>query len=95
MKKSIAFTIIGVLIGTTLTVCANYVFTASDIEYSPEDTEWNVENVSDALSGLRDNINDINDLTSKGFIIYPSGSVNLVANNDDSLYTCNSTVLIP
>lgn len=89
MKKTIITLIIGLVAGTTLTAGAAYVYTARDIEYQPSDNNWNVENVSDALNGIRINLNDINELTSKGFMIYPSGSINLIANNDNSLYQDN------
>ena len=59
MKKNIIFTIMGFILGITITAYATYVYTARDIGYTPTDTEWNVSNASDALSSLKTDLNNI------------------------------------
>lgn len=71
----------------TGTATAAYVYTAKDIGYQPSDEAWNVNNVNEAINDIKDDINNINDLVDKGDMLYPAGSINLVANvSDDSYY---------
>ena len=60
MKKNILFTIIGLIVGSTITAGAAYVYTASDIGYQPNDENWNVSNASEALSSLKEDLNNVN-----------------------------------
>ena len=60
MKKNILLVLIGLIAGTTITATAAYVYTARDIGYSPSDENWNVTNASDALSSLKEDLNEVN-----------------------------------
>ncbi|MBP3766413.1 MAG: tail fiber protein [Bacilli bacterium] len=51
MKKTILTIIIGVLIGTMANVLASSLL-ASNIEYHPKDSKWNVSNVEAAIDSL-------------------------------------------
>lgn len=51
MKKTILTIIIGVLIGTMANVLASSLL-ASNIQYTPKDSKWNVSNVEAAIDSL-------------------------------------------
>ena len=52
MKKYILILIVGIIIGTGIGVVA-YSYSASQIEFTPNDTSWNVTNVADAINSLK------------------------------------------
>lgn len=60
MKKYILCTIIGIIIGSTITAGAAYVYSARDISYLPNDENWNVSNAGEALSSLKEDLNTVN-----------------------------------
>ena len=60
MKKYILCTVIGIIIGSTITAGAAYVYSARDISYLPNDENWNVSNAGDALTSLKEDLNNVN-----------------------------------
>ena len=67
MKKFIlGFIIGGIVLGTIGSVVA-YNYNAKDIGYTPSDSNWNVNNVSDAINDLK----DIN--STSGYVAYFNG----------------------
>ena len=52
LKGMIIFTFVGVIFGSIAGVAA-YTYNAKDIEYTPSDRTWNVQNVSDAITSLK------------------------------------------
>ena len=87
MKRNILFTIIGIIIGTTITVGAAYVYSARDISYTPQDENWSVTNANDALTSLKSDLDTINNKVEGIERVYKAGEVNLVGNtSDDSFY---------
>ena len=60
MKKYILCTVIGIIIGSTITAGAAYVYSARDISYLPNDENWNVSNAGEALSSLKEDLNTVN-----------------------------------
>ena len=59
MKKvnKILILVIGIIIGTSITVCA-YSYHAKDIEFTPTNESWEVDNVGDALNDLNNKVKD-------------------------------------
>ena len=55
MKKNILFTIIGFILGLSVAVGAAYLYNAKDIEYTPSDKSWNVNNMQDAIDDIKEN----------------------------------------
>lgn len=51
MKNNIFIMMLGIIIGTTMTVCALN-FSATDIEFIPEDESWKINDLNSALNGL-------------------------------------------
>ena len=60
MKKNILLVLITAIICIIGTASAAYVYTARDINYQPSDENWNVTNASDALSSLKEDLNNVN-----------------------------------
>ena len=90
MKKNILLVLITAIICITGTATAAYIYTARDIGYVPIDNDWNVSNASEALNSLKTDITNMQNLANKGDMLYPSGSINLVANASDNSYYVNS-----
>ena len=87
MKKNILILLVGLITGTTLTATAAYVYTARDINYQPSDENWSVNNVQEALSELKSDVNNINNKVEGIERVYKAGEVELVALvSDDSFY---------
>ena len=55
MKKNIFILIIGIFIGSIITVSATILYNAKDIEFNPSDESWNVNNMQDAVNDIKDN----------------------------------------
>ena len=55
MKKNIFILIIGIFIGSIITVSATILYNAKDIEFNPSDASWNVNNMQDAVNDIKDN----------------------------------------
>ena len=88
MKKTIIAFILGGIIFSTITATAAYVYTARDINYQSSDENWNVNNVQEAISELKTDVNNINNKVEGIERIYKAGEVELVALvSDDSFYT--------
>ena len=60
MKKNVLMFLLGGFVFSSITAGAAYVYTASDIGYQPQDTNWNVSNASEALSSLKEDLNNVN-----------------------------------
>ena len=87
MKKNILILLVGFIAGTTLTATAAYVYTARDINYQPSDENWSVNNVQEALTELKTDVNNINNKVEGIKRVYKTGEVELVALvSDDSFY---------
>ena len=52
MKKYIFGIITGSIITFVITISAVYLYSAKDVEFIPEDSNWNVHNVGDAINNL-------------------------------------------
>ena len=87
MKKNILILVIGIIIGSTITAGAAYVYTARDINYQPSDENWSVNNVQEALTELKTDVNTITNKVEGIERIYKAGEIELVALvSDDSFY---------
>ena len=86
MKKNILLVLIGLIAGTTLTATAAYVYTARDIGYSPSDENWNVTNAGDALSSLKNDLNQISTDVNN----YKSEIIEALNNNGSELTNSSS-----
>ena len=60
MKKCILSFILGGLIFFVAGASAAYVYTAKDIGYEPQDNTWNVANADQALTSLKEDLNNVN-----------------------------------
>ena len=60
MKKCVISFILGAVIFSCITARALYVYQANDIEYTPADTTWTVGNAGDALTSLKEDLNNVN-----------------------------------
>ena len=54
MKKIILGFILGLIAAGSITVVVAYNYNAKDIEYTPKDSNWNVNNVEDAIKDLKE-----------------------------------------
>ena len=70
LKSRLFFFLLGVLVTITSTVFA-YTYFAVDIGYTPVDTTWNVENVSQALNDIHSHIHM---KTGEAFLIAAASS---------------------
>ena len=103
MKKNILILVIGIIIGTTITAGATYVYRASDIGYSPTDENWNVTNANEAISSLKTDVNSLNEyrsdivesLVDKGVEVNENSSMADIKNGIEELGTTYSTVIMP
>ena len=59
MKKILLGILIGGIVFGTIGAGAAYVYTARDIGYTPNDESWNVTNANEALTSLKDDINQV------------------------------------
>ena len=88
MKKNVLLVLIGLIFGMTITAGAAYVYTARDISYQPSDESWSVNNVQEALTGLKTDISNINNKVEGIERVYKAGETELVALvSDNSFYT--------
>ena len=55
MKKNILFLVIGIILGLSFAVGAVYLYNAKDIEFTPNDASWNVDNMQDAINDIKGN----------------------------------------
>ena len=55
MKKNIIIAITFFLLGLSVAVGATILYNAKDIEYTPSDKSWNVNNMQDAINDIKDN----------------------------------------
>lgn len=85
MKKYLLGLLTGLII-TSITAYAAYVYTANDIGYQPTDTEWNVNNVAQAINDIKTDINNINNLVDQGDMLYPIGTNIIGLVSDDTPY---------
>ena len=85
MKKVIIGIIIGIVICTGTVLGTNYLYQASEVSYTPEDSEFDVDNVEGA-------INDLYDISSNKFkgILLIDNLPNFYQNIYDSVYYINS-----
>ena len=60
MKKNILLVLITAIICIVGTASAAYVYTASDIGYQPQDNTWEVTNADQALTSLKEDLNNVN-----------------------------------
>ena len=74
-KKIIIIYIFIFSIGFISSVVASYSYTAKEIKFSPNNIEWDVDNVGSAVSYLKSNIKDKYDL------VYETGTYSVQANN--------------
>lgn len=58
MKKFLLGIITGLLISSGVVLAANYIYKADEISYTPNNNEWNVDNVDDALKDLYNKVNN-------------------------------------
>ena len=87
MKKTIIAFILGGIIFSSITATAAYVYTARDIGYQPSDEDWSVDNVQEALTELKTDVNTITNKVEGIERVYKAGEVELVALvSDDSFY---------
>lgn len=56
MKKNIFILIIGIFIGSIITVSAAILYNAKDIEFIPSDASWNVDNMQDAINDIKNDV---------------------------------------
>ena len=56
MKKNILFTIIGFILGLSVAVGATILYNAKDIEFTPSDLSWNVDNMQDAINDIKKDV---------------------------------------
>ena len=56
MKKNIFILIIGIFIGSIITVGATILYNAKDIEFNPSDASWNVDNMQDAINDIKNDV---------------------------------------
>ena len=88
MKKTILTILITAIICIVGTASAAYVYTARDINYQPSDENWSVDNVQEAISELKTDVNTISNKVEGVERIYKAGETELVALvADDSFYT--------
>ena len=94
MKKNLLILLIGIIIGTTITAGAAYVYTARDISYSPSDENWNVTNASEAISSLKDDLNTVNNNVSeyKSNIAQTLTDNGITTNSNDSFETIDNNI---
>ena len=99
LKSRLFYFILGAVIFSTSTTFA-YSFLADDVEFTPTDTKWNVDNVSDALDYLKGKVNiegnaltdeDVLDHLPKFYTTYYTGS--LKATN--GAYFSGGDIIIP
>ena len=55
MKKNFLFLVIGLIMGIGVTVSATILYNAKDIEYTPSDENWNVNNIEEAINDIKNN----------------------------------------
>ena len=55
MKKNILFLVIGLILGLSIAAGATILYNAKDIEFTPNDASWNVDNMQDAINDIKDN----------------------------------------
>ena len=55
MKKNLLFTIIGFMLGLSVAVGATILYNAKEIEFTPSDKSWEVNNLQDAVNDIKDN----------------------------------------
>lgn len=87
MKKVLLGILIGGIVFGTIGAGAAYVYTARDINYQSSDENWNVNNVQEAISELKTDVNTISNKVEGIERVYKAGEVELVALvSDDSFY---------
>ena len=68
MKKNILFLVIGLILGLSVAAGATILYNAKDIEFTPSDASWNVNNMQDAINDIKENYtpnNKVNDLINQ------------------------------
>ena len=55
MEKNFLFLVIGLIMGIGVTVSATILYNAKDIEYTPSDENWNVNNIEEAINDIKNN----------------------------------------
>ena len=68
MKKNIIIAITFFLLGLSVAVGATILYNAKDIEFTPSDESWNVDNMQDAINDIKENYtpnNKVNDLINQ------------------------------
>ena len=60
MKKYLLGLISGLLISGTIAYAANYLYQADEVSYTPSNTNWDVDNVDDAINELYNKISEAN-----------------------------------
>lgn len=58
MKKFLLGIIAGLLISSTVVFASNYLYHADEVSYDPQNTNWHVSNVDEAIEELYDKVND-------------------------------------
>src|SRR5574344_228489 len=84
IKNNISGFIIGVLITSSVGVIAATLYFSNQVSYTPNDNNWKVDNVKDALDELHENSSDLPDeLTISGT---PTWKSNAAINGSASNY---------
>lgn len=60
MKKTIFGFVLGILVSGSVVFAANYLYQADEVSYTPDNNEWDVDNVDDALRDLYTRVSDSN-----------------------------------
>ena len=71
MKKNILFLVIGLILGLSVAAGATILYNAKDIEFTPSDASWNVNNMQDAINDIKDNYTSNSEVKE---MIYSIGS---------------------
>ena len=85
MKKILFGIVLGIIVGTATTVVAA-TYLANKISYTPSDSSWNVDNVSDALDYLKEN---------SGKIVYKGMTISYDKTTNQLKYYYNNKEIYP
>ena len=86
MKKTVFAFLLGVVLTGSIAGVVAYNYNAKDVSYTPNDNNWNVNNVEDAIKDLK-NTNNSNIIYHEGTINADSGiqSYRVLHDNDNAM----------